>query len=266
MVSLDEQTDWNDVAANLTRLYGEANPSAAPASDSLKERVRHPRAALTANDVRALLTEPADISLRVDFATAQGAATGVSVVSLSPELSAVKSAVTATNNVISLDLGADYLEFSAAGPPDGSAAEISLSQVAIGAAVDGDPLLRTVDRDQDGRLTSRERKALTEYVTRLDVNRDGQLSAREIPVPIRLAITLGPRVHQLLARSTLAARTVAPREVPTAPDWFTSSDLNKDGDLSRNEFIGTSDVFQRLDTDNDGRISVAEALKAGGGE
>jgi hypothetical protein len=39
-------------------------------------------------------------------------------------------------------------------------------------------------------------------------------------------------------------------------------DLNRDGDVSRREFLGSEEVFRRIDTDGDGLISVEEAIAA----
>jgi hypothetical protein len=39
-------------------------------------------------------------------------------------------------------------------------------------------------------------------------------------------------------------------------------DRNRDGDVSRKEFIGTDEDFRKIDTDGDGLISLEEALKA----
>ena len=38
-------------------------------------------------------------------------------------------------------------------------------------------------------------------------------------------------------------------------------DKNSDSDLSRSEFLGTTEQFKQLDTNGDGLLSVAEALK-----
>jgi hypothetical protein len=38
-------------------------------------------------------------------------------------------------------------------------------------------------------------------------------------------------------------------------------DKNGDGDLSRGEFLGTTEQFKQLDTNSDGLLSIAEALK-----
>jgi hypothetical protein len=267
MVALDENTNWQSLAGDIQRIYGKGAAVAMPPSaKSLKDRIRRPGAMLSGDDLRHLLDEPADVCLRVDFTTVEGRASGISVLSISPELGRIKDAVTATDDVVTLDLGADYVEISAAGGATGGAGEVSASQVAVGAVVDGDPLLRMIDRDQDGRLTSRERQALSDLVSGLDRDGDGQAIASEIPVPIRLALTLGPQVHQLLAKPALAARVVTPHAAPAAPDWFAAADLNRDGDLTRSEFVGTPEMFQGLDKDGDGRLSITEAVAAGGGE
>jgi hypothetical protein len=54
--------------------------------------------------------------------------------------------------------------------------------------------------------------------------------------------------------------------VPTAPDWFASMDKNRDGDLSRGEFLGTTAQFRQFDENDDELLSVAEALKLNPGE
>jgi hypothetical protein len=63
-----------------------------------------------------------------------------------------------------------------------------------------------------------------------------------------------------------------PRPKPAVgPAWFRRMDRNRDGDVSRREFFGSREQFDRLDRDGDGLISPAEAdaaarpVKAPGG-
>src|SRR6185369_3683487 len=122
---------------------------------------------------------------------------------------------------------------------------------------DGNPLLRLLDHDNDGRLTRRERQELSGLFASLDRDGDGTVSAGEVPVPIRFAVTLGPHVHELLAAPAPAARSTTPKAAaPAAPAWFTSMDKNHDGDLSRSDFLGTTEQFKQLDTNGDGLLSI----------
>ena len=59
--------------------------------------------------------------------------------------------------------------------------------------------------------------------------------------------------------------TVTALNAPAAvgPRWFRAMDLNQDGYLSPREFLGPPEVFRQLDADGDGRISAAEAARAG---
>jgi hypothetical protein len=217
--------------------------------------------------VQRLRNKLADVALRIDFGAAGEAARGVSVLSVSSDLGDIGKIVGATSEAVTLDLGGDYIEFSAAQRTAVDQAEVSGTQLAIGAVIDGNPLLRLLDRDSDQRLTTRERQELSGLLAALDRDSDGTVSAAEMPTPIRFAVTLGPHVHELLSTPVGAARAVAPREAaPAAPAWFASMDKNRDGDVSRSEFLGTSEQFHQIDADGDALISVAEASNLNTGQ
>jgi hypothetical protein len=249
VVVLDANTDWPALEANMAKIYG-------------KRAAASTRAKTGELPLRSLRSGAADITMQVSFSTADKKSTGVSVLAIGPDFSGSTNAVTTAANVVTLDLGGDYVELSAAQGATPDASDSAATQLAIGAVFDGNPILRLLDRDNDGRLTRRKRQELTGLLGSLDRNHDGQVSAGEVPIPIRFAVTLGPHVHELLASPTAAARATTPRSAsPAAPSWFTSMDKNGDGDLSRSEFLGTTEQFKQLDTNGDGLLSVAEALK-----
>src|SRR5262249_17362573 len=69
--------------------------------------------------------------------------------------------------------------------------------------------------------------------------------------------TYGPRVFAI---STLGGMQQPPLPARTAgPAWFRKMDRNRDGDVSRREFLGSDEEFKKIDTDGDGLISAAGA-------
>jgi hypothetical protein len=268
VVLLDANTDWEWLSANLSRAYAagaEVSTGALPAS-SIKDRIAQGDATIAAGQLQELCSVPADITLKVDFRSdsdKENQINALSLLAVAPELATGgDAAVVATTDVISVAAGGDFVEISAAQQDANKDSASSVSQIAIGAVVDGNPLERLLDRDQDGRFTHRERQELGGLVAALDRNQDGEVARDEIPVPIRLAVTLGPQVHQLLRAPTGSARTIAPKEAaPAPPDWFISMDKNGDRDLARGEFLGTTEQFRQFDTDGDSLLSVQEAIK-----
>jgi EF hand len=49
------------------------------------------------------------------------------------------------------------------------------------------------------------------------------------------------------------------REPTKGPLWFRKMDKNRDGDVSRREWLGSEEMFRQIDRDGDGLISAEEA-------
>jgi len=234
LVVLNENTNWEALRRILVEKYGQSDDG--------------------------LLQKPPDIALRVALGKD---GEQLSLLAVSDAVSESAQPVSASDQVITVDLGGAYLELSAAQRKDNVSKDKTnddarQTQIAVGAVVDGYPLFRILDRDNDRRLTLRERRQLDSCLAALDTNGDRQIDQNEIPTAIRLAVTLGPYVHEHLQLPTAATREVNSPDRPSAPSWFLSMDRNGDGDLSRSEFLGVTKQFNQFDADGDGLIGVGE--------
>lgn len=146
------------------------------------------------------------------------------------------------------------------------AAAAGVGVVSVEVAEAGRGLLGLFDADGDGRLSVRELRGMAALVERFDANGDGAIFPGEVP----------RRFEATLARGITAVPNFAPQPVrfdgmntrprpQVGPVWFQKMDRNRDGDVSRREFLGTDADFRRLDTDGDGLISPQEAEAAGAG-
>jgi Ca2+-binding EF-hand superfamily protein len=130
----------------------------------------------------------------------------------------------------------------------------------------GRAIFGIVDLDRDRRLGAREVMRTVDRVMSWDGDGDGRVSPDEVPYHFQVTIArsglhgltgggVGALVPQSMAANPAAAAAAG-------PDWFQKMDRNHDGDVSRREFLGPRDQFDRLDRDNDGLIDADEA-KAG---
>lgn len=265
---LDGETDWQQLNSHLQAAYGrrvaESQGPAPSAASALLDRIAQGDPTLTPDDLKSLLSEEADLKLRVTL----GGKDKENQLAL---LSAGDAENSANERIVTVVRGAEYFEFSAGETKDMEPTDPAATQVAIGAVVDGYPLFRLVDRNGDRRLSPRECRNLKNVLVALDLDGDGAISVREKPTAIRVSISRGPHVHEMLAAPTSAAREfastglVSSASPPAAgsaskvPPWFADMDRNRDGDVSRTEFLGTSEQFKELDRDQDGLISNQEA-------
>ncbi|MEZ6136826.1 MAG: hypothetical protein R3C53_18170 [Pirellulaceae bacterium] len=125
-------------------------------------------------------------------------------------------------------------------------------------AVAGTPWFQLIDANGDNRMTEMELRNLTKRYAELDRDADGLVTPNEMPLAVLLEVS---RVDSRLAAGPLdPAQT--PEQVEEDADWFAAMDTNRDGSLSRSEFLGTRDDFIALDSDKDGFVSRAEVVHA----
>jgi Ca2+-binding EF-hand superfamily protein len=95
------------------------------------------------------------------------------------------------------------------------------------------PMFQAMDKDGDGKLSRAEFQGREANFDRLDLNKDGVLE----PSELNRAVTKG------------------------AGQRFPAMDKDGDGKLSRTEFTGPPALFNRLDVNQDGFLSRAEAAR-----
>ena len=141
------------------------------------------------------------------------------------------------------------------------------ARLAVGAADQGRAIFGIVDLDRDRRLGARELLRTLERVTSWDGDGDGRVSADEIPYHFQVNITRGGLVgltgEGMVGAAARAMGASRGAGQAAGPVWFQKMDRNHDGDVSRREFLGPRDVFDRLDRDTDGLIDADEAGAAG---
>ncbi len=206
---------------------------------------------LNAAELAQLRGAEPDLRVEVHFDTGDTTRSRLEIVAIDPSLDAKSPTIRQTS--ITLEIAGALLELSAVQSQRG----LKTDQVSLGAIRDGYPLFPEIDQDEDGRLTIRELRRLSQRVKAFDRDGDGGVSAREVLPTIRLAFGHGATAHLPL----VVVRSVHPPAAANAkaPDWFVRMDRNRDGDLTRREFLGTQQQFAEWDADGDGLISIGEA-------
>ncbi|MDR3636700.1 MAG: hypothetical protein P4L84_23050 [Isosphaeraceae bacterium] len=131
----------------------------------------------------------------------------------------------------------------------------------------GRAIFGILDLNRDRRLSAREVMRTVERVTSWDADGDGRVTADEVPYHFLVTIARGELLGLAGNVPVIVLGAAAPQSIfapaPNGPEWFRLMDRNHDGDVSRREFLGPREQFNRLDRDNDGLIDADEAGAAG---
>jgi Ca2+-binding EF-hand superfamily protein len=130
-------------------------------------------------------------------------------------------------------------------------------------------LFGLLDTNGDGRLSVREMRQAPKLLKQFDRGNKGYLTAEDLPHTYRLEIRRASftvrnnnpaaAVRELYGSAYESSEADGPQRGPL---WFRKMDRNRDGDVSRKEWLFGEESFKQIDTDGDGLISVAEAEKA----
>ena len=147
------------------------------------------------------------------------------------------------------------------------------SQLETTISSDGRSMFMMLDENLDRRLSLRELKTGFDKLAALDRDSDRRVSRIEASSPSQYTLQIGLGRPQLFRNMTsqndmMMSTTAVVRgtESLDGPLWFRKMDRNRDGDVSRREFLGTSSQFDSLDTDKDELLDATEAEAAKSGE
>jgi Ca2+-binding EF-hand superfamily protein len=124
----------------------------------------------------------------------------------------------------------------------------------------GRSLFDLIDHNSDGQLSLRELRTAWERIQPLCKDAKGLVQA-ELPRSMRITMGLGNSFFVSPFQNVVYGPMGAygPPGKKGVPAWFTKMDLNRDGDVSPKEWLGTEEEFKEIDTDGDGLISAEEA-------
>ena len=133
------------------------------------------------------------------------------------------------------------------------------SQVHAKAEDREDAFFLALDENGDERLDGREIENAPARLKLFDENGDGEIVGDELPPAMIVGFSRGSlqNIDALFVMPSLVARAPA-KEVPR---WFTLMDTSGDGAISRREFLGEIEQFEKLDANTDGFLDAMESTQ-----
>ena len=214
---------------------------------------------LDQDELAKLLTAKPHLKLSIDFSHADTPEKSTTTLTVVEHIAEIAIIAQPAADRVALSLGATRLLLSAhdltigQGPAQAAAG----SQLRLMVHDQCDPLCEVLDANADGRLGEREIAASAKRLLEFDANKNGQIDTNELPYSMIVAFLRGEQPGEQSFYRPKSARMFP--AAADAPSWFAHADFNGDGDVSRREFLGTSEQFSMLDANRDDFIDAAEA-------
>lgn len=139
---------------------------------------------------------------------------------------------------------------------------LSRCQLVMRIENDRQSLFQILDKNLDRRLSRREFLEGYSEMLKHDTSQDGQLSSGELESRYKVTIELArTALFQARPNRMASSNATSPRleQSTEGPEWFRRMDVNRDGDVTRREFLGPLRDFDELDENGDGFLTALEA-------